>query len=322
VVQRLALRRCCAKCAAHALVLCQCGRGGQQGPQLLRLWGGFVATAAAVLCCVLLQAKDSLTASDVVNNVSGRSERSKVHIAAVLGLGLGLGLLVVGSRSAEWHVAVSSNRVLSSVTPSAPLWVCVCVCLLTCLPAPHPAARRRAQVRTSTGTFFDNAYDDVISKIEERVAIVTMLPRGGCARARAAAPSVTVQAPGVRTARHQRVRAHAGRRSCRASRADSMHVCVCVCVCCAAGGCREPGGPAGAQVCGRPEVRATVSVWAPLAPGAPRAAAAWRMPVDCCSALWALPPKGCGEQVLTAAVTAACAAATHAAMACTPAQLW
>eukprot|EP00775_Hariotina_reticulata_P003984 gene3984-4237_t len=35
------------------------------------------------------------------------------------------------------------------------------------------------EVRTSTGTFFDNGHDDVISKIEERVAHVTMLPKGG-----------------------------------------------------------------------------------------------------------------------------------------------
>jgi hypothetical protein len=34
------------------------------------------------------------------------------------------------------------------------------------------------QVRTSTGTFFDNGFDDVISAIEERVAQVTMLPKG------------------------------------------------------------------------------------------------------------------------------------------------
>lgn len=34
------------------------------------------------------------------------------------------------------------------------------------------------QVRTSTGMFFEPAADEVISKIEERVALVTMLPKG------------------------------------------------------------------------------------------------------------------------------------------------
>jgi hypothetical protein len=35
-----------------------------------------------------------------------------------------------------------------------------------------------SQVRTSTGTFFDNGHDDVVSTIEERVAQVTMIPKG------------------------------------------------------------------------------------------------------------------------------------------------
>lgn len=35
----------------------------------------------------------------------------------------------------------------------------------------------KSSVRTSTGTFFDNGFDDVISAIEERVAQVTMLPK-------------------------------------------------------------------------------------------------------------------------------------------------
>eukprot|EP00879_Flechtneria_rotunda_P002604 GHRR01002805.1.p1 GENE.GHRR01002805.1~~GHRR01002805.1.p1 ORF type:complete len:312 (+),score=60.59 GHRR01002805.1:150-1085(+) len=35
----------------------------------------------------------------------------------------------------------------------------------------------RSQVRTSTGTFFNMGHDDVITRIEERVADVTMLPR-------------------------------------------------------------------------------------------------------------------------------------------------
>lgn len=35
------------------------------------------------------------------------------------------------------------------------------------------------QVRTSTGMFFEPAADEVIARIEERVALVTMLPKGG-----------------------------------------------------------------------------------------------------------------------------------------------
>ena len=40
----------------------------------------------------------------------------------------------------------------------------------------------RSKVRTSTGTFLDSAYDEVILRIEERVSQVTMLPRGEWAR--------------------------------------------------------------------------------------------------------------------------------------------
>ncbi|KAF6262892.1 hypothetical protein COO60DRAFT_1493280 [Scenedesmus sp. NREL 46B-D3] len=35
----------------------------------------------------------------------------------------------------------------------------------------------RSSVRTSTGTFFDKDFDEVVSAVEERVALVTMLPK-------------------------------------------------------------------------------------------------------------------------------------------------
>jgi uncharacterized protein YciW len=33
------------------------------------------------------------------------------------------------------------------------------------------------QVRTSTGTFFDKDFDEVVTAVEERVSLVTMLPK-------------------------------------------------------------------------------------------------------------------------------------------------
>jgi hypothetical protein len=33
------------------------------------------------------------------------------------------------------------------------------------------------QVRTSTGTFFDKDFDEVVTAVEDRVALLTMLPK-------------------------------------------------------------------------------------------------------------------------------------------------
>ncbi len=37
-----------------------------------------------------------------------------------------------------------------------------------------------AQVRTSTGTFFNKGHDEVVTRVEKRVAQVTMIPVGEC----------------------------------------------------------------------------------------------------------------------------------------------
>jgi hypothetical protein len=58
----------------------------------------------------------------------------------------------------------------------------IAYCLYCCRVFINAAAC--AQVRTSTGTFFDNGFDDIITSIEERVALVTMLPRGAAGTAR------------------------------------------------------------------------------------------------------------------------------------------
>ena len=37
-----------------------------------------------------------------------------------------------------------------------------------------------SNVRTSSGTFFNRAEDEIIARIEERISLVTMLPLGTC----------------------------------------------------------------------------------------------------------------------------------------------
>jgi len=37
-----------------------------------------------------------------------------------------------------------------------------------------------SQIRTSTGTFLAMHEDDIVARIEKRVAQVTMIPQGGC----------------------------------------------------------------------------------------------------------------------------------------------
>lgn len=37
---------------------------------------------------------------------------------------------------------------------------------------------KKSKVRTSTGTFLPRGYDEVVSRIEKRVAAVTMIPIG------------------------------------------------------------------------------------------------------------------------------------------------
>lgn len=37
---------------------------------------------------------------------------------------------------------------------------------------------KKSDVRTSTGTFFTRGYDEIIKRIEKRVAAVTMIPVG------------------------------------------------------------------------------------------------------------------------------------------------
>ena len=37
---------------------------------------------------------------------------------------------------------------------------------------------KESDVRTSTGTFFDKGHDEIIQRIEKRVAQVTMVPMG------------------------------------------------------------------------------------------------------------------------------------------------
>jgi prolyl 4-hydroxylase len=37
---------------------------------------------------------------------------------------------------------------------------------------------KKSNVRTSTGAFFGRGYDDVIKRIEKRIAQVTMIPMG------------------------------------------------------------------------------------------------------------------------------------------------
>lgn len=72
-----------------------------------------------------------------------------------------------------WHQLLPST----SHTWAAPQHT-ICVFDQSCLTSACTVCCALSQVRTSSGTFFDNGYDDTISAIEERVAQVTMIPKG------------------------------------------------------------------------------------------------------------------------------------------------
>jgi L-lactate utilization protein LutB len=59
-----------------------------------------------------------------------------------------------------------------------PAYCCCCCCRCCCCCCCKLAnLLLLLQVRTSTGTFFDKDYDEVVTAVEERVSLVTMLPK-------------------------------------------------------------------------------------------------------------------------------------------------
>lgn len=131
---------------------------------------------------------------------------------------------------------------------------------------------RDSDVRTSSGTFFDKGADDVISRIEARVAQVTMLPVGaslGCglfankgvpviSRAKRlqglAAPAGSSGEPAARAGQQQRRRMPCTRVSRGSVRSAPLKSCPAASLLPHPQN-RQPGGAPDPEVRGRPEVR-------------------------------------------------------------------